>query len=1547
MNDMGFSPQIVKQGTQVSSERGVAVIGLRGRFPGAADVEQFWENLRNGVESISFFNKEELALAGVDPVALSYPGFVPAGAMLADVDMFDAQFFGFNARDAEVTDPQQRLFLECAWEAMEVAGYDAEQYPGAVGIFAGCDMSTYMYNIWSNIEQLGFVDGMQLAVGNDKDHLTTHASYKMNLRGPSVCVQTACSTSLVAVSLAVQSLLSGESDLALAGGVAVNVPQRKGYMYQAGGIVSPDGHCRTFDASATGTVIGSGIGLVVLKRLSDALRDRDHIHAVITGAALNNDGSAKVGYHAPSIEGQAQCILMAQHMAGVDPETIGYIEAHGTATALGDPIEIAALTQAFRQKTNRRQFCAIGSVKSNMGHLASAAGIAGLIKAVLTVEHGEIPPSLHYTRPNPQIDFPSTPFFVNTALKPWLTDKAAPRRAGVSSFGIGGTNVHVVLEQPPPPGESGPGRDWQPLILSARSANALDRATDNLADWLRKHPNAALADVAFVHATGRKSFAHRRGLVIPTDDVGQAVQLLDGHNGQRVTSGVPEAHNRPVAFMFPGQGTQFPGMARGLYRTERSFRASVDYCAELLSPCLRVDLRRLLFPPPGEEKVADQRLSQTAVTQPALFTISYATATLWIEWGVVPAAMIGHSIGEWVAACLAGVVSLEEALVLVAARGRLMNRMPPGAMLSVPLSETEIEQWLDSDLSVAALNASSMSVVSGPRASVEALAKRLAEAGVLTRTLHTSHAFHSSMMDPIIPEFVAYVREAKLKPPKIPFVSNVTGTWILPEQAIDPDYWGRHLRSAVRFGAGIEQISRASDHIWLESGPGQTLTSLARQTIGSSNPIMLTSLPGVHDKEPDEARMLGSAVRLWVAGHQIDWKAVYRHELRRRLPLPTYPFERQSYWIGPSERPVAEIAAAAAASASEIAEWFYLPSWTPRAHTPLPRQIQPVNWLIFDDGSGLGARLAERLIADGNTVVRVEAGEDYDASNPHKVRVRPDHAADYDALFGALKQRGILPRRVAHLWLVPEVAVADDGIAVFNRLQPLGFLSLAYLAQAISKTGGADPTVLGIVGTQLAAPMGDEQLSPAKSPALGIAKAIPQEMTSVSCRVIDILPDQVRDERTLERIIGELAVEPFEPCVALRKGRRWVQSYEKTRLDAPTDAAPRLREHGVYVVTGGLGNIALTLAEKLAETARARLVLIGRSPMPPREEWEQVASDPSSGVLGRRLAKLLSLEAKGAEVLVISADVTDAAAMRDAFSHAKRRFGAVNGVIHGAGNVSSDFTPIAEVTAKVAESHFPPKAAGAYVLRDLLREERPDFVLMLSSLSAVLAGLSLGTYASANAFLDALCAQRMQEGETPWISVNWDAWAFDMGRGAGIEAIRPEDGAEAFLRILDRAPTQIVVSVTPLQARLDKWIYLEGINAKSAAVAGKPALHARPNLASQFVASRTETEKVVAGVWEHLIGVAPIGINDRFFELGGHSLVAIQVVARLKDHFRMEIPVQKLFEAPTVAEMASWIDKQRDTQPAEVDAGSLAEILSAVEKLSDEEVSRLLEKQDA
>ncbi|HEX6290302.1 MAG TPA: beta-ketoacyl synthase N-terminal-like domain-containing protein [Herpetosiphonaceae bacterium] len=896
-------------------DQAIAIVGLVGRFPQSRDLDTFWRHLAAGDELIRFFSEEELLAAGVHPATLRNPAYVNAFGALDDTDLFDATAFGYTPREAEIMDPQHRFFLECAWAALEDAGYDPDRYPGLIGVFAGSNISTYLlFNLAANREVLASVGLYQTLIGNDKDHLTLRTSYKLNLRGPSVTVQTTCSTSLVATHLACQSLLNGECDMALAGGVSIGVPQNMGYWYSEGGIMSPDGHCRAFSAEAQGTVGGHGIGIVVLKRLADALEDGDGIRAVIRGSAINNDGTAKVGYTAPSVEAQAAVIEEAQAIAGVDPDTISYIEAHGTGTTLGDPIEITALTQAFRAQTDQTGFCALGSVKTNIGHLDAAAGVTGLIKTVLALQHRQLPPSLHCQQTNPRIDFARSPFFVNTALREWRSD--GPRRAGVSSFGMGGTNAHVIVEEAPQPEPSGPSRPWQVLTLSAKTPTALDTATANLGAHLRRHPDLNLADVAFTLGLGRRVFSQRRFLVCR--DVADAMTALESRDPTRIFSYAQEQQRRPVAFLFSGQGTQYPGMARALYAAEPTFQETVDRCCELLQPDLGIDLRTLLYGEADSLSEAAAQLEQTALTQPALFVIEYALAQLWMSWGVRPDALIGHSIGEYVAATLAGVFSLEDALALVALRGRMIQALPSGAMLSVPLPEQEVAPLLGPELSLAAVNGPALCVVSGPAAAIDELERQLGARDLATRRLHTSHAFHSAMMEPIVAPFAEQVGKLRLSPPALPFISNVTGTWIAPEQATDPRYWARHLRHAVRFADGLAVLLQEPERILLEVGPGRALSTIARQHPDpTSGRTILSSLPHAQDEADDLAFVLGTLGKLWLAGASVDWERFYADEQRQRVPLPTYPFERQRYWVDPQSQGL-QLSANAAESQAEL-----------------------------------------------------------------------------------------------------------------------------------------------------------------------------------------------------------------------------------------------------------------------------------------------------------------------------------------------------------------------------------------------------------------------------------------------------------------------------------------------------------------------------------------------------------------------------------------------------------------------------------------------------
>ena len=937
---------------------GIAIVGMAGRFPGARDVEELWQNLRDGVDCVYRFGDEELLAAGVDAALLRHPRYVKAGGLVDGEELFDAAFFDYAPREAELIDPQHRLFLECACEALERAGHCPESFPGAIGVYAGTGHPGYfLRHLAGHAALLATVGERAASLGNSLDYLTTRVSYKLNLRGPSLDLQTACSTSLVAVHLACQALQAGECDLALAGGAELRVPQRQGYLHEEGGIESASGVCRAFDAGADGTVWGSGAGVVVLRRLADSLADGDNVQAVILGTAINNDGAAKLGFTAPSIAGQAEVIATAQARAGCAPESIGYVECHGTGTPLGDPVEVAALARAFGPRRAQGS-CALGSIKTNLGHLGAAAGIAGLIKAALALERREIPASLHFDRPNPRIDFAAGPFHVNAELAAWRTEDGAARRAGVSSFGIGGTNAHAVLQEAPPREPGGPARRWQVVLLSARSEPALEAATDNLSAWLAGPRSGALADACYTLQLGRRAFACRRALVCR--DAAEAGEALAGRDPRRLWSRRlgDATRRRPVVFLLPGQGTQHLGMGRGLYDSEPVFRRELDACAELLAPLLGGDLRQALYPPAARRADAARELGETRLAQPALFAVEYALARLWMAWGVAPWAMLGHSLGELVAACLAGVLSLADALALVTARGRWMQDAPGGAMLAIELAESDLAPLLPPAVELAAVNGPADCTVSGPEAAVAELAARLGGRGVASRRLHTAHAFHSAAMDPVGPPLAALVARMERRAPAVPWVSNLTGDWIGAGEAADPAYWAAQLRRTVRFGAGVERLLAAAagaEPLFLEVGPGRTLCSLVSRcqvhpagsartvrpartapadpdaaavgvavdgTAAAAGTVAAHAIPSLrHPQAADEdERVLAAALaRLWLGGAEIDWQAVHAGERRRRLPLPTYPFQRQRHWIEPAAAAAPGLASASVRNPGTVA----------------------------------------------------------------------------------------------------------------------------------------------------------------------------------------------------------------------------------------------------------------------------------------------------------------------------------------------------------------------------------------------------------------------------------------------------------------------------------------------------------------------------------------------------------------------------------------------------------------------------------------------------
>jgi polyketide synthase PksJ len=1509
--------------------RDIAVIGISLRVPGARDIHEFWGNLAAGTESISFFNDEELESSEGYRVIRGQLKLIPVGGVMGDIDLFDADFFGYTPREAELMDPQQRLFLEHAWMALEDAGYVGEIYPGEIGVYAGVGWNTYLLNhVLANPGVINAMGEFQTMIGNDKDFIATRVSYKLNLKGPAVTVQTACSSSLAAVHLARQGLLSGDCDMALAGGVVVRVPERAGYFYTEGGHLSPDGHCRAFDAEAKGTVFSNGIGIVVLKQLAEALEDRDHVYAVVKGSAINNDGSMKVGYTSPGEIGQANVIAQALTEAGVNPETIGYIETHGTGTVLGDPVEIAALTRAFQEgvnkgkgnttSNNKNQYCAIGSVKSNIGHLDAAAGVVGLIKAVLCLKNKQIPPSINVETPNPMINFATSPFYLNRTLRDWPEPQTGiPRRAGTSSLGIGGTNIHVILEEGPEGQSAELEKSERPrlLLLSAKTQRALEQMTINLTEHLKKHPGIELADAAYTLQTGRAKFQYRE--MVLCRDVNEAIDALAAV--EKIKTIYSTENSRPIIFMFPGQGAQYVNMGLELYQREPVFREEMDRCFEILTPIMGYDIKEVLYPSSVSTAVKD--INQTEIAQPVIFALEHALAKLLIKWGIKPYAMVGHSIGEYTAACLAGVFTLEDVLKLVAARGQLIQQMPPGSMLSVSTPLEDIIPLLkeNDEIALAAVNASSLCVFSGPHEAVDRFEKELKIKGYECSRLHTSHAFHSPMMDPILKSFAKKVEQVRFNHPGKPYISNLSGNWIKSEEVKSPKYWVNHLRETVRFADGIEKLLEIESPVFIEVGPGNVLSTFVRRHSPLKNhkkgiEIVIDLVRHPKKQVSDSYYLLNGIGQLWLNGVEIDWDEFYAKEERYRIPLPTYPFERKRYWLQPGTGGKQEIVR----NKGKIEDWFYIPTWK-QSIPSFTARIQRENsinreksWLVFLDeaGTGLQGRFIHLLEESGQDINVVKIGERFEKSSEGEYIINPGHYDDYAALVENLQTCDKSIDTIAHLWMLTADTPGDYLVR--------GVYSLLYLVKAMGKQFMFDNTELWVVSNQLHKIEKGDMCSPEKAAVLGPCKVISQEYPNIICRCLDIDIEIERDtpvngseQKIVQTLYSELNASPPDRIIAYRGANRWVQSFEPMKLEESPDVPIILREKGVYLITGGLGNIGLTFARYLAQSVQAKLILTGRSGFSRKEKDNN------------KIMSIKKLEEMGAEVLVMQADAGDKKQMKAAVTQAENRFGTIHGVIHAAGIMDEGyFKLISDLDRENCEAHFKPKIQGLYVLDELFRAKDLDFCILTSSLSSLLGGITLYAYSAAHCFMDTFAQRQAHVFDKNWFSIDWDEWKTGHNdqhpvpaaadAGLRITGIAAEEGIEAIKRLLflDNIP-QVIVSTGNIQQRYQQWVL--------ASAAPSPEhnhlLHKRPNLQSSFEAPKNEAEKIVVEIWQELLGIEMLGVYDDFFELGGHSLVATKLIARLREIFRIDISLSTLFDRPTIRDLVEniahiWGDKE-------------------------------------
>jgi acyl transferase domain-containing protein len=1373
----------------------IAVVGLAGRFPGARSVDALWQNIRNGVESITFFSDDELLALGVDRRWLQRADYIKAGATLEGAEWFDAAFFGFSPRDAEMLDPQHRLFLETAWEALESAGYDPARTHASIGVFAGAGRNTYYDNLRSNPEIGGGIDAI---LANESDFLATRVAYKLDLKGPSMSIQTSCSTSLVAVHVACQQLLTEQCDLALAGGVYLDRLPVTGYQWQPGSILSSDGHCRAFDSRADGAVAGRGVGVVVLKRLDEALRDGDAIRAVIRGSAVNNDGATKVSYASPSVAGQAEVIAEALAVAGVPADSIGLVEAHGTGTALGDPAEIAALTKAYRSQTDSRGYCAIGSIKSNIGHLDVAAGVAGLIKAVMALEHRELPPTLHFEKPNADIDFERSPFFVNTALRPWNAGDA-PRRAGVSAFGIGGTNAHVILEEAPPVPSRLSSDTPQLLTLSGRTGSALAAAASGLATHLRRRPEIELRDVAYTLQTGRRAFEHRAVAVCRTS--ADAVAAFGGVLAERVFT-AESIQSASCVLVFPPAVEGTLALVQALSRTEPWFRESEAACREAFSRLAGLD-------------AVDGHLDAS------LFALEVALARRVEQMGLRPSALTGRGVGLVAAAYIGGLLSLEDAVLLVASDG---------------------------------------------------------------------------------------VRKLPARVPRIPVYAHRSGRRVDARDLLDWKNETPHVNSDELTALIREDVCAV---IQVGSGTDGAVELRVRSRSPESPVVGMIDGP---DEVEAGTKVLEGLGRIWAVGCDLDWTPLHAGAALRRVPLPTYPFERQRFWVAP--RPFVPPAPKRVGKIDDLREWFHRPTWTQAAPVPTLHHADNTGdraWLLFMDEHGLAWDLASRLRARGYRVVEVYRGGEFACVDAGTFRINAASAADYQHLIDACASTSSA-WNIVHLWASGESPATDAIDAVDGALAD-GFYSVLSLAQAIGRSDSNVEWRLQIVTSGVLAVTGGEVLSPARAALIGTCRVIPQELPHVSCALVDIAlgADGART-RQIELLENELVAAPAENIVAHRGSTRWIQTFDPIRVEP--DAVPtRLRDEGVYLITGGTGGMGLAIAESLVARVRARVVLVSRS-----------------GELADAARARL-----GTDVLVISADVAQRPDMQRAVNAAVARFGRIDGVVHAAGIAGGGLIPLK--TKDAAERVLRPKVHGTYVLADVLSDQKLDFFVLCSSLQALVGGLGQVDYCAASAVLDAYAQGQWAAGNRTVVSIDWDAWQQvgmavntpvpeDMRREreASLQrAILPSEGTTVFACVLEAQLPQVAVYAQPFDTIVEAARGRRRSMQPTAVAVQERPRHPRPPLASPYVAARTSTERSVCEVFEDVLGLEAVGIHDSFFELGGHSLLAVRLMKRVNDVLQTQIPVAKLYEGLTVEFLVSLASPVADVETADVGDADAAE----------------------
>ncbi len=1492
----------------------IAIIGMTGRFPGSPNIDAFLQNLKEGRSGISTFTDEELLEYGISKDLLQNPHYVKAKGIIADAEYFDARFFDYTPSEAQVMDPQMRVLHECVWEALETAGYVPQTYEGLIGIYIGGTPNPLWEALTFFADDDGLLNPFTKSLLNDKDLAVTRISYKLNLTGPSISFFTSCSTSLVAIHTACQALLSGECDIAVAGGICISHPQKGGYLYQEGMHLSPDGCCRSFEVGAKGLVISDAVGLVVLKRVEDAIADGDTIDALIIGSAVNNDGNRKVGYTAPSVEGQKEVISLAQKLADITSEEVDFLETHGSATPLGDNIELEALRRVFPQR--QRPYCAIGTSKANVGHTNSASGVVGLIKAVLGIQQRIIFPQINFQNPHPALELEQSPFYITKELKK-LENSSKPLIAGVSSFGVGGTNVHTVVKEAPTVALSGDGSEKNVIILSAKTEKALNRQKQQLASFLKEHPLLNFNDLVYTLQLGRSEFAYRTAFVATT--VEESIALLESDTARGVWHNVVEAKPKLI-FLFTGQGKQYINMGRELYDQQPFFKAQMDRCFPLLEQVTGTNYKRYLYP---AEYAETQRvaLSDTSIVQPLLFCFEYALATFLMHMGILPYAMLGYSFGEITAACLADVLSLEDALKLVALRGELMKKTSVGAMISIPLPEKEVISIISGNISVAVDNGESC-IVSGPQEEIAALVLQLKSMKVLCVPIQGEHMAHSSMLSAAAEAFAHRIRNIPFKTPRIPFISCTKGDWIAPQEAADRQYWAQHMLKTIKFYDGVKKILEKDDVVFIEIGPGRDLSNIVQRVAGQHIPTV-DLIRAESSNISDNTFFLHRIGKLWSIGADIKWNTLYVEEKRRRLHLPTYPFEKQSYKylknIAHIKSGDKNLHAPALLKQEHVTDWFYLPSWKriPLAKKPRQELQHDMHWVLLAERDSLTEAFYEQLTRKGAAVILVEAANEYEVLNANHYRINPSQPEHYRSLLERLRLLGIMPQHILHL--LPLGTSRDvSPERRYEEAQRKGLYSLVYLLQALQKNVSSHAIKIMIVTDSMQNVLGNERLKPEYATLSGTIKVINQEYVNISCISVDIqIIDTLNIKKCIPALLEEFHADFGSHDVAYRGDYRWIKVYEPFELQPVAGTERRIRTEGTYVITGGLGKIGYELAKHLLRNYQANIAIITRTALD--EGGESASESLKSSEQGKKLARLKDLERLG-RVQVFTADVSNMHQMKETIVRIEQTFGHINGLIHAAGITGKATSRLmSEITMDDFLEQLKPKVYGTCVLDELFRSRELDFCLLLSSLSPILGGLGYGGYAAGNSFLDAFVYQHNSASAQLWICVNWETWISEseiseqmpaLGNYNAQLSMTSDEGLETFERILkwvDR--NQIIVSSGSLEDRIKRWVHLEATPFAANRTNDEPLyVQSRPQLLNPYIEPGNALERRLCELWQVLLGIRAIGVEDTFFELGGDSLKLLNAMGALYKEFNLDISVSDFFNNPTIKYLAERIE---------------------------------------